>query len=103
MSKKLKDMTIDLVAAPIPNQAGRVARRAESESSMNHRKILDERCKEDLVSKNFIIRKDQGIKLKIKKKQSKTQGRPMTESEMVIQALDAYLKDVEIGDWRDVL
>lgn len=95
-----EDMKISFEAKPPQFQAEGIERRS---APLDHQRLLVERCKDSLVSKNFIIRKDQALKLKIKKRQLKAQGRPRTESEMVIEALESYLVGIEIRDWQDAL
>lgn len=102
-SSELEDIQISLEAKPVQPQAEGVEWRGDKGAPLDHQRILVDRCKDSLVSKNFIIRKDQALKLKIKKKQLKTQGRPRTESEMVIEALESYLDGIEIRDWQDAI
>lgn len=100
----LEDMEISLEAKPVPPQGdGLEKKTGDKGAPLDHQKILIDRCKDTLVSKNFIIRKDQALKLKIKKKQLKAQGSPKTESEMVIEALESYLDGIEIRDWQDAI
>lgn len=105
MSKKVfatGDLSIAITARPQTVQTAQSGK-AKAENALDRGNILAERKSAETVCKSFFCTKTNVLRLRLEKKNQKANGTPMTESDIINAALDAYLKHNEIPeDLRDV-
>lgn len=92
--KKIKqeDLLIDIVASG-----------SSTNTSLDRVDILKERRSGEIIGKHLLLPKYLVLKVKVHKRQLRDAGIKKTEAEIVAEALESHLKDVQIPkDLRDV-